>query len=997
MIRQISVNQARLRIRSRPLRQAFALVLAVLWVAAFPLLAATNGITPFSVRIWQTDDGLPQNSVFGIAQTSDGYLWVGTQEGLARFDGLRFTLVEDPAVPELKHASIKALCVSRDGSLWIATESSGLIRMRMGKFSRYSETSGLPSNQTRCLMESRDGALWIGTEGGLARFKDEKFTAYTEKSGLADVSIRGLCEDRQGDIRIATRRGLSALSPDGSIRTMNFGLGTVANALKAVCEDKAGDIWVASNEGVTRRGASSETVYTVTEGLPDNLATALFHDANGRIWAGTYSGLACFIGGKVVSRPMNDAGFADLVYAVFEDREENLWVGARDGLYRLRPLRFTTFTMQEGLTSDNVMSVCEDRSGTIYMATWGGGLNRLRDGQVTSISYTNGLTHDKALSVHEGRDGSLWVGMDFDGGLNRLRDGGRNSFPRQEGLINAPIRVVHEDAAGNLWLGTGRGLNILRQGKFTSYTTTKGLAGNNVTVIYPDHEGRMWIGTDGGLSRWEKGKFANFTTEQGLSHNFVNAIYEDAQHTLWIGTKGGGLNRFHDGKFTAYTTKQGLFSDEIYEILEDDLGCFWMSCRKGIFRIKKAELDQLDRKTIEIVNCAVFGKADGLVSVQCNGVAKPSGWKARDGRLWFPTIRGVVAVEPRIKTNHKPPPVVIEAALADQRSLSWDAAKSPEPTLTIAPGRGELEVRYTALSLQAPERNHFKYRLEGVDPDWNDAGVSRVARYFNIEPGRYRFQVIACNNDGVWNPTGAAMAFVFEPHAWQTWWFKLAIVLAIILVLVALYRYRVARLREIENLRVQIAADLHDDVGSRLTKVAMVTEWLDRETPFADRNKSHIKSISRTTREIIQAMDEIVWTINPKNDTLDNLANYIFQYAQDYFQNSGVRCRLDLPARLPEQPVSTQERHNLFMAVKEALNNVLKHANATEVRISLAVEQDRLIIVIADNGRGLGEKPLSAGDGLANMKTRLSRIGGRLLIQDNPTGGVLVRMEASSK
>jgi two-component sensor histidine kinase len=481
-----------------------------------------------------------------------------------------------------------------------------------------------------------------------------------------------------------------------------------------------------------------------------------------------------------------------------------------------------------------------------------------------------------------------------------------------------------------------------------------------------------------------------------LAHNVINAIYEDEDRTLWIGTRGG-LNRFKDGKFTTYTTRQGLFNDDIYEIIEDDLGSFWMSCRKGIFRISKRDFDEIDRGNAKTVTCTVFGKADGLVSVQCNGVAKPAGWKARDGRLWFPTIRGVVAVEPRIKPNDKPPPVIIEEVIADQKQLRSEMPAPSDASPVVVPaGRGEIEIHFTALSFQAPEKNRFEYQIKEMDPDWIDGGPNHVARYNIVTPGTYHFRVRACNNDGVWSADDSAtLALIFQPHYWQTWWFKAGVVLAAGLLLTGLYQARVKRLREIESLRVQIAADLHDDVGSRLTKVAMVTESMDAETPETDRSKQHIRNIAKTTREIIQSMDEIVWTINPKNDTLDNLANYIFQYAQDYFQNSGVRCRMDLPTRLPELTVATQERHNLFMAVKEALNNVLKHAHATEVRISLAASDSAVTITVADNGRGFTpETSTQRRNGIDNMKKRLARIGGKLTLDSKQGAGTTVKMEA---
>ncbi|MEY2428160.1 MAG: hypothetical protein QOJ40_1045 [Verrucomicrobiota bacterium] len=970
-------------------------------------LASTNAIIPYSVRIWQTDDGLPQNSVHAIAQTHDGYLWTGTHDGLARFDGARFTTLDDPAAPELKHAWITALLCSADGSLWIASDGNGVTRMKDGAFSRFSEAEGLPSNATRCLLEGSDGSIWIGSEGGVTRYKEGKFSNFSEKSGLGNNSVRALWEDRQGAIRIATMRGLSSLNKEGNVSTLNFGLGTVGNALKSVCQDAQGNLWVSSNEGLVRQEGSDRLAYGTSEGLPDKIVTVIFPDRGGQLWAGTYNGLARIVDGKVVPRGGGEMGHGDLIYTIFEDGEENLWVGARDGLYRLTPGRFTTYTTQQGLSCNNVMSVCEDKSGTIWVGTWGGGVSLMKENQFTAYGHTNGLTHDLVLSLHEGRDGSMWVGMDHGGGLNRLKGGPANLFPRRAGLLDAAIRVIHEDQAGAIWVGTKRGLNVFRQGKFALYTAADGLVGTDVMAICEDASGDLWIGTDGGLNRWHEGKFTSFTTHEGLSQNAVDALYEDADHVLWIGTTGGGLNRFKSGKFTAYGSKQGLSSDDIYEIVEDDFGCFWMSCRTGIFRVRKKDFDDLDRGTIKVLGTTSFGKADGLLSVQCNGVSKPAGWKGKDGRIWFPTIRGVVAVQSGIKTNQKIPPVVIEEIFADKRLIEHQRVdramqhagsnRSPAPVpLTIPPGRGEIEIHYTALSFQAPEKNRFKYMMEGIDPGWIDAGATREAHYNSISPGSYRFRIIACNNDGIWNEAGATLLLEFRPHFWQTWSFKLALLAAFGLLLSAAYRFRVARLRALERLRIQIANDLHDDVGARLTKVAMVTEFVDRETRPDDGIKPHIQNIARTTREIIQAMDEIVWTINPKNDTLDNLANYIFQYAQEYFQHTGVRCRLDLPARLPDFAISTEQRHNMFMAFKEALNNVLKHASATEVRVGLTVADGQVTILIADNGSGFSTEAArsSSGNGLDNMKQRLERIGGKLVLDTTPAGGTTVRMEA---
>ena len=989
------------------------LVLELIFTASRLAEGATDEAGRYRVRNWQTDEGLPQNPVWAIAQTTDGYLWVGTQQGLVRFDGMRFVAIDEKAPAELKHGWISVLCAGRDGTLWIGSDNAGLWRFNDAVLTHFTEAEGLPGKRIRCLLEARDGALWIGTETGLARYREGKFTTFTDKNGLGANWVRALCEDAHGNIGAATARGLSSINAEGAISTMNFGTNTTANSLKGACVDHRGRIWVCSNEGVTCADESGPKFYSGNEGLPSPIATVLFHGRQEGVWVGTYNGVACIQDGKVTAKPLNEAGFGDLINTVFEDREDNLWIGARDGLYRVTAARFSTITVEDGLAYNNVMSVLEDKSGSMWFGTWGGGLNELRGDKLMVYGSTNGLTHDKVLGLHEGRDGSLWIGMDHGGGLNRIKGGRTNSFVKQPGLIDAAIRVIHEDREGSLWIGATGGLNLYRKGKFSTFNASKGLAGNIVLAILEDSSGTIWIGTDDGLSHWNGGKFVNYRTAEGLSHNMVEAIYEDSDGSLWIGTRNG-LNRFQNGKFQTYTSRQGLFSDEVYEILEDDFGYFWMSCRTGIFRVRKEEFNSLDRGLIKSLTCTAFGKSDGLPTVQCNGVAKPSGWKSRDGRLWFATIRGAVAVESRIKTNEKPPPVAIEEVIVDRKIIQpallfRDTATGglvgptkvraresrEELAMEISPGRGELEIHYTALSLQSPEKNRFKYKLEGVDSDWIDGGTRHEAFYANVGPGNYRFQVTACNNDGVWSENGASMALVFLPHYWQTPGFKLALLAALGAVLAAWYRSRVARLREIETLRIQIAADLHDDVGARLTKVAMVTELVDRETATGDRNKGQIQNIARTTGEVIRAMDEIVWTINPSNDTLDHLANYLFQHTQEYFQNTGVRCRMDFPVKLPNYSVSTEERHNLFMAVKEALNNALKHSQAAEVRVSLAVENGKLTINIADNGRGFvpGQEH-AAGEGLRNMKQRLEQIGGRMTIESAPGQGTRVQMEA---
>ncbi len=951
-----------------------------------------NDLRGYELRTWQADDGLPQNSVTALAQTPDGYLWVGTREGLARFDGVQFKVVDEPAAPYLKTAYITGLYACRDGTLWIACENNGLTRLRDRKFTHFLQRDGLPDNQIQCMLETRDGTVWFGGETGLVRYRGNQFAALTDNEMLYNNSVKALCEDRDGIVRVATVTGLVSVDATGKASRDNFGLGPVPGVFKAVCVDRQRRLWLGATDGLISIQDGKRNSYAANKSLLERITTVLYEDRVGQLWIGTYEGLSRRINGTLVPWRVDRNTFSDLVNVVLEDSENNIWVGGRDGLYRLSPARFVNLTMQDGLSGKNIVSVLQDRTGTMWFGAWGGGLNRYADGQVDSITTTHGLSHDMVLSLSEGRHGGLWIGMqqlrpglDPAEVVNHLRPGGTNILTRLRSITNTVVRVLHERDDGTLWVGTARGLHRVQGDEMTLFTTNNGLAGNDVTAVLTDHETNLWFGTDGGLSRWTGEEFLNLTPSNGLSHGYVNALYQDAGEDIWIGTRGGGLNRLRAGVLTSYTTAQGLFNDEIYEILEDDLGYLWMTCRRGIFRVNRQQFDALDQGRIQRVNCTVFGREDGLATVQFNGVAKPAGWKSRDGRLWFASIGGLLVVEPRIRINDRIPTLAIEEVSVDQKILWRRKVSESEPTmLTIPPGNGRVEIRYTALSLQAAEKNRFKYRLEDVDQEWVDVGNQRVAYYNNVLPGRYRFQVIASNNDGIWNDEPVSMWLRIEPHFWQTWWFRGFLILLPVLIAIWIYRARVARLRELENLRIRIAADLHDDVGSRLTKVAMVTELADRETARSEAAKPHIQNISRTVRDITRAMDEIVWTINPRNDTLDNLANYIFHYAQEYFQDTGVRCRLDLPAVLPEQRLPTEVRHNLFMAVKEALNNILKHAGATEVRIGLTFVDEVLTLIITDNGHGLTGGGDPTGAGITNMRQRLDKIGGQFDWRSEP-------------
>jgi ligand-binding sensor domain-containing protein/signal transduction histidine kinase len=981
------------KINNRPRRGLFFLS-AILFPAIF---FQAYGIDPsrYDVRIWQSDEGLPQNTVRAIAQTPDGYLWVGTEVGLARFDGVRFVSGEQLGILFGRQHTVNALLVSGKDELWIGSDHFGLAKWSGEKLKLFSRGDGLPGANVRCLVESLDGSIYVGTESGVARFKDGYFKTLNPLPGLTDSQVNAMCEDSLGIIRVATPNGMWSVRNDGVVSADNFSIGAIRYGLRAVRADRNGNLWFGGSGGLRYVNLLEEKPQTRITKLLQQIITTLWEDRSGQRWVGTVRGAVRMRGDEVIGQSLKDAETGDSINAIFEDHEGNIWLGGRDGLYRLTPARFSKITALQGLSANDVMSVCQDAQGTVWTASFVAGLTRINtNGSVAVVRGGAGLTDDAVLSLCPSGDGHLWVGMDYGRGLNKLNRNNQNVFLPETNLIAAPIRVIHEARDGALWVGTGKGLNVIRDGEVFTYTTTNGLAGDNIAAIHEDKKGAIWIGVVGGLSRWSDGEFSNFTERQGLPNNYISSIFEDDSGDLWVGSRGGGVSRYRSGRFTTYSMRHGLFSDEIFEVIGDDAGFLWMTCRKGIFRVDRKEFDQFDANIISRINCSVFGREDGLPTVQFNGYAKPSAFKARDGRIWFPTIRGAVALEPDLKLNEQVPKVFIEEVYVDRLLVDQPKEYGSESRgLKIPAGSGRVEIHFTALSFQSPEKNRFRYKMEGLDTDWVDADRTRVAAYRHVTPGKYIFRVIACNNDGLWNETGAQLEIRFLPHFRQTIWFPIAIASGSLLIGALFYKLRVARLKALADLRIRIAQDLHDDVGSRLTRVAMVTELAERETQPNSASRPHIQNIARTVRDITRAMDEIVWTINPRNDTLENLANYVFHYAQEYFQDSEVRCRLDLPHNLSDRRVTTEERHNLFMAVKEALNNVLKHSRATEVRIAMITIEERMAIVIKDNGRGVGDKGTApASDGLLNMSQRLAAIGGSFEINSSSGQGTTVTM-----
>lgn len=765
-------------------------------------LDSTLAMTQYIRDVWGVDAGLPHNSVDAIVQTPDGYLWLGTEEGLARFDGVRFKVFDKENTPALRSNHISSLLVDSQKNLWIGTQGGGLVKLHEGSFSTYTVRSGLPNDTILSLYEDRQGALWIGTDGGgLARFYAGRVEIYTTRNGLPSDSIFSLAGDRNGALWIGTHAGLVRMKDNKIVATYTVKDGLSDNYIKCLFVTPRGDVWIGTNEGGVSRFLNGHFFNYNARGLSGTI-WSVYEDNSGTLWVGTFdSGLSRFRDGRLSTYTGNDGLPANRVFAIFEDREGDLWIGTGGGLVRLKSGSFTAITSTEGLSNDVVLPVFEDRKSAIWVGTNGHGLNRIKDGRITTYTTRNGLSDDTIFSIAEDNNGDLWIATHR--GLNRMRDGRFQAFGVKEELRGSIILCLYVDREGALWAGSRTGLSRFDGLKFHTYTTREGLSSNYVSSLYEDSQNNLWIGTaGGGLNRLQNGRFSSYTTTDGLSSNTIWSLSGDADGELWIGTSGGGLNRYKDGRFTAYTTRQGLFDDEIFETIPDRRGNLWMSSNKGVFQVPLQQLKEYAAGHRASITSIPYGIADGLKNKECNGGFQPAGWRTKDGRLLFPTMKGLAIVDPeKLQVNSIPPPVSIERVSIDGLHFN------PGRPVTAKPGKGQLEFEFTAPSLVASDKIRFKYKLEQFDKEWIDAGERREAYYTNIPPGKYSFTVIACNNDGVWNTTGASQAVTLSPHFYQTWFFLAACVGMLAGLSFAIYCYRVNRLKANERRLLHLVDD----------------------------------------------------------------------------------------------------------------------------------------------------------------------------------------------
>jgi signal transduction histidine kinase/ligand-binding sensor domain-containing protein len=958
---------------------------AILCVASVLALLPDPAFAQAQYRLngWSADEGLPQNVVRGIAQTPDGYLWIATLDGIARFDGLRFDIFNKSNTPGINTNRFSGMYAAPDGDLWLSLEGNGLTRYHLGTFHTFDIAAGAFAGDDA-------GRIWILSQGSIYEWNklSGRFTKFhVPKPNLSYRAFRW------------GQAGFWAVDKDqlncfirGKFVNYSLPFGVKAESIWGVYIDQSGAAWLETMDGRHAHLIAGEPPHSLLSSSTPVSETFVDHEGHSwkfRIGRRLTRYIEYFASGHI-----KELSFSE----IYEDREKNLWLGTEgDGIFQLERQSIQGFTKEQGLVDRNVYPIFQDHSGAVWIGAWISGLSRFINGTFTNYTTANGLSNGLATAIWEDRNNQIWVGT--RGGLAIFK-GGRFQKPAGLSVLDTKIvQAIYQDLHGVLWFGTTNGFFAYENGNLQRFNVQDGLATDDVRSIIQNKQGDLWIGGYGGLTQFHDGKFRHWTEHDGLPSNSVRSLFEDSAGTLWIGTYDGGLGRFKNGRFTRFTVKDGLFNNGVFQILEDSHGNLWISCNRGIYRVSKQELNEFAEGKRSTVTSVAYGKADGMLNAECNGGVWPAGIKTTDGKLWFPTQNGVAVVDPNaVRYNPTPPPVVIESLTADRREIPLTGI------VRIPPNKENLEIKYTALSFINSKEIRFKYRLEGLDSKWVDAGTRRVVDYSHLPSGKYKFHVIAENSDGVWNSEGDTLAITVPAPFYRTWGF-LVFVLIICGALVAFaWNWRISRLQRIqfaqrafsqqlissqESERKRIAIDLHDSIGQRLVVIQnLALFFLDSE------NKEDTQSIREITSEAVSAIEEareISYNLRPIQLDRLGLTKAIESVARTVSRASALSISTDIDNI--DNVFSEELRINLYRIVQESLNNVVKHAHATKVNISIRHTHGQVLMTVSDNGNGFiadshfGGK---VGLGLTGMSERAHLLGGELKVRSTPGHGTVV-------
>jgi signal transduction histidine kinase/ligand-binding sensor domain-containing protein/ActR/RegA family two-component response regulator len=963
-------------------------------------------LSEYGLRTWVTQSGLPQNSVKCMMETRDGYLWIGTEDGVTRFDGAQFTPVEITHTPGLRLSAVRALLEDRDGGIWLGTNDTRVIYAHGGKVQAISLLpKSAEASLVRAIYQDHEGTVWIASEAGLFRYREGQVSQVTAQDGLTSNRVEAVAEDSRHRLWIATYgRGLFLLRDGHAIAVGGPGASDSINSLLA----DGDQLLIGSQDGLLTYRDGRFAPYTLNGGLATEPIKTLYKDREGYLWAGTVQAGVRRISpdGQVDSFTRKDGLSSDEIASLLEDREGTFWISTlNNGINQLRDIPFRALDSVNQPLPGFFRAVMQDHNGDLWFGHQTSGLARLHAGQLKIYTTRDGLSSNAIRGLFVDWDNTLWIGTNAKGVNHLLKNGKVKVYTTKDGLPNDNSKAIMRTRDGTLWISTDDGLSRFRDGKFTNFSVRDGLAGSSVWQIIEAHDGALWIATNGGVSHYKDGKFTSITRKEGLSSNFIRYLYEDSDRVLWIGTRDAGLDRLQDGRITVYTQENGLYRDCVSAIAEDDAHNLWLSSQTGVFRVSKAQLNAYAQGRIHSLDSIAYGVADGLPSEIVSGQVQPAIWRTRDGKLYFPTAGGMAILDPRhVPENLGSKQAIVEQVLGDRRLLPLSASG-----VVVPPGHGELEFHYTAIALTSPERLRFRYKLEGFDKDWVQAGSRRVAYYTNIPPGRYRFRVEVQGGEPSQDDSSAVWLDL-RPELYQAGWFQAGCSALFLTLIFGAYFVYLMRRRAQDRALVALVntrtAELqHEVAGHRQAEEALLTakhaaEAAQRMAEQANRAKSeflanmsheirtpmngiigmtelalssglnseqrdYLGMVESSAQSLLGILNDILdyskieagkFALNPIAFHLEELVSDAVRSMVVPAQQKGVTLKLEFAPDLPATVMSDPLR--LRQVILNLIGNAIKFTSEGEIVVCLASENDdaklrRVRFSIRDTGIGI--------------------------------------------
>jgi ligand-binding sensor domain-containing protein/signal transduction histidine kinase len=939
---------------------------------------------------WSTENGLPQNSVHQVFQSGDGYIWIATEDGIARFDGIDFKVFNHENTAAFTSSDTCCIAQDADNSLWIGT-SDGLVQFAAGTFRHFPIADIVLSLST-----ADNGSLVVLTSSNVLHFDGKGFSPLPLSSSATPTAIAKAAD---GSLWIASTAGIfqyqhnqlrpASLSPN---LTNIEGIGALPG----------NGIWIRSTSSLTLIQNGHQRTLEASRDLPATRIQSALSDSRGDLWIGTNQGLFTLgLRDNSSSQPQRQTALgSSSILSSFEDREGNLWIGTEtSGLDILRQQNFHTVAE---LSDHVITAIVQTSDGAMWVGTNGDGLDRWQPGKLEHYAIRNGLLSEVILALAPGANNSVWVGT--PDGLNHIDAGKVTAYTSADGLPDDLVRSLLVDSDGSLWIGTRRGLAHWQNNQFTIFTQSNGLKSNLIGALLQPHTSNsphdlrdlhdLWIGTLNGLSRLHDGRISTYTTKDGLSGDVITSLAEGQRGTLWIGTKGDGLSSYSNGAFTSLHRSD--LPQTVDSILKDDHDNLWLSSTRGVTRVSASGLTACGVSPECNPHPISYGRSDGMPTEEASAIGHPAAWKTSQGQLWFATRKGVAIADPDHRSeNHIPPPVVIERFTLDDIDLPLTA-----PEQSIPPGHNSFAFQYAGLSYAAPSKVRYRYILEGFDKQWTQAGSRRIAYYTNLPPGHYRFRVQAANNDGVWNETGAALAFYVRPPFYRRLWFLLLAILCIAAIVILLYRLRLRRLHSqfqaVLAERNRVAREIHDTLAQSFVGVSVQLE-LTAQLLAHSQTAAAGEQIDRTREYVREGLAEArrsIWDLRAIT-AQHTLPTRLTRLAEQSSTES-LPIKIDIGGTY--RALAPAFEDEILRIAQETLSNVSRHAHATHVAIDLRYHSSRLTLTITDDGRGFeasdNSLPARGHFGLQGMRERAAQIHAQLTIESSPGHGTIVKLEA---